>query len=72
MRLRDDTAIKLVDSCAVADHPMIDQLWSGRIAMADLLVPLAGRPAMAIAIAGERLRRAVKRPLKALRNRTRR
>jgi CelD/BcsL family acetyltransferase involved in cellulose biosynthesis len=70
--LRDDSAIKLVDSCAVADHPMIDQLWSGRIAMADLLVPLAGRPAMAIAIAGEQLRRALKRPLKALRNRTRR
>jgi CelD/BcsL family acetyltransferase involved in cellulose biosynthesis len=70
--LRGEAAIKLVDSCAVADHPMIDQLWSGRIAMADLLVPLAGRPKMAIATAAEQLRRAVKRPLKALRNRTRR
>jgi CelD/BcsL family acetyltransferase involved in cellulose biosynthesis len=66
--LRADTAIKLVDSCAVADHSMIDHLWSGRIAMVDLLVPLAGRPAMAIAVASEQLRRAVKRPLKALRS----
>jgi CelD/BcsL family acetyltransferase involved in cellulose biosynthesis len=66
--LRADTAIKLVDSCAVADHSMIDHLWSGRIAMVDLLVPLAGRPAMAIAVAGEQLRRALKRPLKALRS----
>jgi CelD/BcsL family acetyltransferase involved in cellulose biosynthesis len=69
--LRGDAALKLVDSCAVADHPMIDQLWSRRIAMVDLLVPLASRPAMAVALAGEQLRRAVKRPLKALRNRTR-
>jgi hypothetical protein len=70
--LRGEAAIKLVDSCAVADHPMIDQLWAGRIAIADLLVPLAGGPAMAMALAGEQLRRAVKRPLKALRDRTRR
>jgi hypothetical protein len=27
-----------VDSCAIPGHPMIDRLWAGRIALADVLV----------------------------------
>ncbi len=61
--------IGMVDSCAVAGHPMIDQLWSGRLAVADWLVPLAGEHSFAVGIAVERPRRALISPLKALRDR---
>jgi CelD/BcsL family acetyltransferase involved in cellulose biosynthesis len=70
--LQSDGSLALVDSCAVADHPMIDHLWRGRLAIADWLVPLGGRPAMIAAIAVERTRRAVMAPIKALRNGVRR
>lgn len=67
-----ERGLSLVDSCASSDHPMIDHLWGGRIAMADWLVPLAGSAPFATAIATERLRRAAAAPLKALRDRLRR
>jgi CelD/BcsL family acetyltransferase involved in cellulose biosynthesis len=35
-----DPDIVDVDSTADADHPMIDHIWRGRLAMADLFVPL--------------------------------
>jgi len=69
--LSKDERIKLVDSCAVADHPMIDHLWGGRIAMADWLMPLAGQASFAAAIAAEQLRRAVISGAKAVRGRFR-
>lgn len=69
--LSKDERIKLVDSCAVADHPMIDHLWGGRIAMADWLVPLAGQASFAAAIAAEQVRRAVVSGAKAVRGRLR-
>jgi CelD/BcsL family acetyltransferase involved in cellulose biosynthesis len=72
MALEEDESLSLVDSCAVADHPMIDHLWSGRIAIADWLVPLDGSMSFAVTAAGERARRAIIAPLKALRNRLRR
>ena len=37
--LLDDPSLKLVDSCAVAGHAMIDRLWPDRITVVDLLVP---------------------------------
>jgi hypothetical protein len=51
--------ITLVDSCAIPDHPMIDNIWRDRLAMADVLI---GTPAMPMArframAAAERLRR---------------
>jgi CelD/BcsL family acetyltransferase involved in cellulose biosynthesis len=61
--------IDMVDSCAVADHPMIDHLWSGRLAVADWLIPLAGAHTFMAGVAAERLRRALISPLKALRDR---
>src|SRR5205085_2844676 len=33
-----DAKISLVDSCAVADHPMIDHLWHERLAIADWMM----------------------------------
>lgn len=33
-----DPAIARADSCATADHPMIDHLWRERLALADLLI----------------------------------
>jgi hypothetical protein len=53
-----DTGISLVDSCAVAGHPMIDHLWSGRLAIADWMMPLgAGGTELAAALAAEKVRR---------------
>jgi len=63
-----DPRLSLVDSCAVARHPMIDHLWDGRFAVADWLVPLAGRGPLMLGLAAEKLRRAVMTPLKALRD----
>jgi CelD/BcsL family acetyltransferase involved in cellulose biosynthesis len=62
-----DLSLSLVDSCAAADHPMMDQLWGGRIAMADWLVPLGGTAPFATAIATERLRRGLLAPFRLLR-----
>ena len=37
-RLERDPALECADSCAMADHPMIDRLWPGRIELADVAV----------------------------------
>jgi CelD/BcsL family acetyltransferase involved in cellulose biosynthesis len=34
----DDRTIAYTDSCAIANHPMIDHLWLGRLAVTDVLV----------------------------------
>ncbi len=39
-RLLKEPRILAVDSCAVADHPMIDHIWRERLQMADVMVPL--------------------------------
>jgi CelD/BcsL family acetyltransferase involved in cellulose biosynthesis len=61
--------ISLVDSCAVAGHPMIDHLWEGRLAIADWMMPLGtvGGPAFAVAIAAEKMRRLAIKGLRAVR-----
>lgn len=62
-RLIETTDATLVDSCAIANHPMIDRLWTGRRMMADLLVPLPGRSvrAFAWALRLENARRTLRR-----------
>nr|WP_247516934.1 GNAT family N-acetyltransferase [Bradyrhizobium sp. 190] len=35
-----DPAIAMVDSTANADHPMINPIWRGRLAIGDVLIPL--------------------------------
>ncbi len=60
--------LTLTDSCAVPDHPMIDRLWSGRVAVCDLLIALPGdapggrafRRAVAFEVLHRRLRRFAK------------
>jgi CelD/BcsL family acetyltransferase involved in cellulose biosynthesis len=49
-----------VDSCATADHPMIDHLWRERLVLADLLIApsAAAQGQFAIALHLETLRRA--------------
>lgn len=58
-RLFAEPGLKLVDSCAIPDHPMIDHLWRDRIAIADVLAAGAGVSAarFAASLAAEKLRR---------------
>lgn len=60
--------IGLVDSCAVPNHPMIDHLWPGRLAVADLLVatPETSAAAFQAVLAGERARRRSREAAKTL------
>lgn len=66
-----DRSIALVDSCAVAGHPMIDHLWRGRIEVADWMVPLADLPSARLALIAEKFRRAALKPVKSLRDKLR-
>ena len=66
-RLERDPGLSLIDSCAVADHPMIDRAWRDRIALVDLALSLkpGGGAAFALAAAAahgfERLKRRARR-----------
>lgn len=42
-----DPAIASVDSTANADHPMINPIWRGRLAIGDVLIPLRRRDVVA-------------------------
>jgi CelD/BcsL family acetyltransferase involved in cellulose biosynthesis len=58
-----DPAIALADSTASADHPMINPIWRGRLAIGDVLIPL--RPndaAVSLIHAAMRLRRLIREP----------
>ena len=62
-----------VDSCATANHPMIDHIWRERLALCDRLI--AVRPSMvpfSITCRIERLRRAMENRARAARHRLRR
>jgi hypothetical protein len=69
-----DPTITRADSCATADHPMIDHVWRERLALADRLVCVSpGRSlGFALACALEALRRAAIDGGKVLRNMLRR
>ena len=55
------------DSCAIADHPMIDRLWPDRLAVADWFVEARGASASAaFAAAGESARRSIRSTAKNL------
>jgi CelD/BcsL family acetyltransferase involved in cellulose biosynthesis len=63
-----DAAIAVVDSMAAADHPMINPIWRGRLAIGDVLIPLRRNDPVVILIQAalllryrirERARRAV-------------
>jgi hypothetical protein len=68
-----DTTIARVDSCATADHPMIDHMWLERLALADRLIAVRpARMAFAAACYLETLRRDAHDMAKSLRDRLRR
>jgi len=72
-RLMADTKVARVDSCAAAEHPMIDHIWRERLAVSDRLIAVR-RSVMPFALACriERLRRDAIAAAKRLRNRLRR
>ncbi|WP_424627314.1 GNAT family N-acetyltransferase [Bradyrhizobium sp. SYSU BS000235] len=60
-----DETIKMVDSTAIAGHPMIDPIWRGRLAIGDVLIPLHRYdpliPLIRLAITG---RKSIREPLR--------
>ena len=69
-RLLDDPSIARADSCATADHPMIDHIWRERLALADRLLSVGPAKSSRFALARrlETLRRAAIGGAKALRD----
>jgi CelD/BcsL family acetyltransferase involved in cellulose biosynthesis len=60
-----DPAIRLVDSTAAPDHPMINPIWRGRLAIGDVLIPLRqGDPVVSLVRAALGLRGAIREPLR--------
>jgi CelD/BcsL family acetyltransferase involved in cellulose biosynthesis len=58
-----DPTIALVDSTANADHPMINPIWRGRLAIGDVLIPLRrGGAVAALAQSALTLRRLAREP----------
>ena len=75
--LIDHCGIRVIDSCATADHPMINALWSERLGLSDVVVslnPSRFDPYPALLSASLRLRsglKAIRRRLLALGHRAR-
>ncbi|MHB2168495.1 GNAT family N-acetyltransferase [Alsobacter sp. R-9] len=60
-------AVAVTDSCAVADHPMIDRLWPDRSPVADWFIEAGtSRTASALAAAGVSARRGLRSTAKSL------
>jgi CelD/BcsL family acetyltransferase involved in cellulose biosynthesis len=60
-----DPDIALVDSTANADHPMINPIWRGRLAIGDVLIPLRpGDPVVPLVHGALKLRTLVREPLR--------
>jgi CelD/BcsL family acetyltransferase involved in cellulose biosynthesis len=56
--LADDAMIAQTDSCATADHPMIDHIWRERLTLCDRLLAVRPEAPFAYARRAEALRRA--------------
>jgi CelD/BcsL family acetyltransferase involved in cellulose biosynthesis len=62
-----DPTIAMADSTAIPGHPMIDPIWRGRLAIADVLIPLSRHDPFVPAIrAGLALRTLVREPARHL------
>lgn len=61
--LLDDPGLDSADSIAIADHPMIDRLWTERFPVASVLVETRRSPGLGLtaAVAAETVRRALRR-----------
>ncbi len=58
-----DPQIRFADSTAAPDHPMINPIWRGRLAIGDVVVPLGRRdPAVPLIRAALSLRQAIRDP----------
>jgi CelD/BcsL family acetyltransferase involved in cellulose biosynthesis len=58
-----DPAIVVADSMAAPDHPMINPIWRGRLAIGDVLIPLRRNdPVAALIHAAMRLRNSIREP----------
>jgi hypothetical protein len=58
-----DPAIAMVDSMAAPDHPMINPIWRGRLAIGDVMIPLRRNdPIAALIHAAMRLRQRIREP----------
>src|SRR5262245_38981111 len=66
--------IALADSCAAPGHPMIDNIWRGRVPLADMLISAPGTPPplFAAIAAAERIRRPLRAAAKSLYHQLRR
>ncbi len=63
-----DTTLARIDSCAVADHPMIDHLWPGRLAIGTLVIgPPGGSAVHRIGLAAARAELAARAAVRRLR-----
>jgi CelD/BcsL family acetyltransferase involved in cellulose biosynthesis len=65
--LISEGGIANADSCAIPNHPMIDNIWRDRLAVADVMIGAADGPAyrFAVTVAIERLRRRLRSIAKA-------
>jgi CelD/BcsL family acetyltransferase involved in cellulose biosynthesis len=65
-----DPAIAATDSCAIEGHPMIDRLWTARLALVDCVIALRPGPAhgLRLWLAGEMARRRLREAAKSLIN----
>jgi CelD/BcsL family acetyltransferase involved in cellulose biosynthesis len=62
-----DPAIRMVDSTAAPDHPMINPIWRGRLAIGDVLIPLRRRdPVVPLIRTALGLRGAIREPARRL------
>jgi CelD/BcsL family acetyltransferase involved in cellulose biosynthesis len=65
--LFSDPTLMRIDSCAAADHPMIDHLWSGRLAVGTVVIgPPGGSAVHRIGLAAARGEIAAKAKLRSL------
>jgi CelD/BcsL family acetyltransferase involved in cellulose biosynthesis len=60
-----DPAIAMADSTANADHPMINPIWRGRLAIGDVVIPLRRNdPMVSLIHAAMTLRRLIREPVR--------
>ena len=70
VHLFSDPAVRLIDSCATADHPMIDRLWPERRSIATFVLgPPGGGTLYAIGLAAARAELAARANVRQLRDR---
>jgi CelD/BcsL family acetyltransferase involved in cellulose biosynthesis len=66
--LAEDATLMRTDSCATANHPMIDRLWGERLALCDRLIAVRPRAAFSSARRLEMLRGATMAAVKSVRD----